>query len=66
MFSYLGFRTAIDLGGESANPGRNIPLAVIGSVLLSALVYILLQIGFLNSVKPQDLANGWGKLNFPA
>ena len=65
VFSYLGFRTAIDLGGESANPGRNIPLAVIGSVLLSALVYILLQIGFLNSVKPQDVLNGWGKLNFP-
>ncbi len=34
VFSFLGFRTAIDLGGETANPGRNIPLAVIGSVLL--------------------------------
>ncbi|MGA7810050.1 APC family permease [Bradyrhizobium sp.] len=65
VFSFLGFRTAIDLGGESANPGRNIPLAVIGAVLLSALVYILLQLGFLNSVKPQDIANGWGQLNFP-
>lgn len=65
VFSFLGFRTAIDLGGESANPGRNIPLAVIGAVLLSAVVYILLQLGFLNSVKPQDIANGWGKLNFP-
>lgn len=65
VFSYLGFRTAIDLGGESANPGRNIPLAVIGSVLLSAAVYILLQYGFLNSVKPQDIAHGWGQLTFP-
>jgi amino acid transporter len=65
VFSFLGFRTAIDLGGESANPGRNIPLAVIGAVLLSAFVYILLQLGFLNSVKPQDIANGWGQINFP-
>ncbi|HEY1412645.1 MAG TPA: APC family permease [Rhodopila sp.] len=65
VFSFLGFRTAIDLGGESANPGRNIPLAVIGAVLLSAVVYILLQLGFLNSIKPQDVANGWDKLNFP-
>jgi amino acid transporter len=64
VFSYLGFRTAIDLGGESSNPGRNIPLAVIGSVLLSAIVYILLQLGFLNSIKPQDVANGWGHINF--
>jgi amino acid transporter len=65
VFSFLGFRTAIDLGGESANPGRNIPLAVIGSVLLSAVIYILLQLGFLNSVKPDDVANGWANINFP-
>jgi amino acid transporter len=39
-------------------------LAVIGSVLLSAIVYILLQLGFLNSIKPQDVANGWGHINF--
>jgi amino acid transporter len=65
VFSFLGFRTAIDLGGESSNPGRNIPIAVIGSVVLSAVIYILLQLGFLNSLKPQDVANGWGQLSFP-
>lgn len=64
VFSYLGFRTAIDLGGESANPGRNIPVAVIGSVLLSAVVYILLQVAFLLALRPQDLANGWMHLTF--
>lgn len=47
VFSYLGFRTAIDLGGESANPHRDIPLAVIGSVILAAAIYILLQFAFL-------------------
>lgn len=65
VFSFLGFRTAIDLGGESANPGRNIPLAVIGAVVLSAVVYILLQLGFLNSVRPQDVAKGWAQIDFP-
>lgn len=65
VFSYLGFRTAIDLGGESANPGRNIPLAVIGSVLLAGVIYILLQLGFLYSIKPQDVIHGWGNINFP-
>jgi amino acid transporter len=65
VFSYLGFRTAIDLGGESSNPGRNIPMAVIGSVVLGAVVYILLQYGFLAALRPSDLANGWAKLNFP-
>ncbi|WP_459696960.1 APC family permease [Acidisoma sp. C75] len=65
VFSYLGFRTAIDLGGESSNPGRHIPLAVIGSVVLAAIVYILLQVGFLAALRPSDLAHGWANLNFP-
>ena len=64
VFSYLGFRTAIDLGGESANPGRNIPLAVIGSVVLSAAVYVLLQLGFLLALHPADLARGWSRMAF--
>jgi amino acid transporter len=64
IFSFLGFRAAIDLGGESGNPGRHIPLAVIGSVLLCAVIYILLQIGFLSALRPADLAHGWARLSF--
>lgn len=65
VFSYLGFRTAIDLAGESDRPGRNIPLAVIGSVILGAVVYVLLQIGFLAALRPADLVHGWARLDFP-
>jgi len=64
VFSYLGFRTAIDLGGESSNPSRHIPIAVIGSVLLSAAIYILLQVAFLTALSPSELANGWAHLSF--
>ncbi|KEO56260.1 APC family permease [Thioclava pacifica] len=64
VFSFLGFRTAIDLGGESANPGRNIPMAVIGSVILAAFVYILLQVAFIMALSPDSLKNGWSSLNF--
>ena len=63
VFSFLGFRTAIDLGGESSDPHRHVPLAVIGSVLL-ATVYVLLQAGFLMALRPSDLAHGWAKLSF--
>ena len=61
VFSYLGFRTAIDLGGESSNPGRHIPMAVIGSVLISAAVYILLQVAFLMALRPADLTQRLGQ-----
>ncbi len=64
VFSFLGFRTAIDLGGESSNPGRHIPMAVIGSVLISAVIYILLQVAFLMALRPQDLTHGWANLTF--
>ncbi|MDR5748983.1 amino acid permease [Caballeronia sp. LZ029] len=64
VFSYLGFRTAIDLGGETANPHRNIPLAVIGSVLLAAALYILLQVAFIWALTPAELAHGWAKISF--
>ena len=64
VFSYLGFRTAIDLGGESSNPSRDIPLAVIGTVLLCAVIYILLQVAFLMALSPADLVHGWAQLSF--
>jgi amino acid transporter len=64
VFSYLGFRTAIDLGGETANPHRDIPLAVIGSVLLAAAIYIMLQVAFIWALSPANLAHGWAQLSF--
>ena len=66
VFSYLGFRQGIELAGETRNPKRNIPIAVIGSVLITAVIYILLQIAFIGAVRPGDLASshGWTNLNF--
>ncbi|MGH9093616.1 MAG: APC family permease [Acidimicrobiales bacterium] len=64
VFSFLGFRQGVELGGESTNPERNIPLAVIGSVLLTAVIYVLLQVAFIGSLAPSDLAHGWQHLSF--
>lgn len=64
VFSYLGFRTAIDLAGESTNPNRYMPFAVIGSVLLAGVVYAGLQVAFLLALDPADLVGGWSNLSF--
>jgi amino acid transporter len=66
VFSYLGFRQGIELAGETRNPKRNIPIAVIGSVLITAVIYILLQVAFIGAVRPSDLvsSHGWAKLDF--
>lgn len=64
VFSFLGFRTAIDLAGETRDPGRSVPFAVIGSVILATLIYIGLQVAFVLAVSPGDIAGGWDHLQF--
>ncbi len=65
IFAYLGFEQAIQLGGETRNPGRNIPPAIIGTMLICVVIYILLQVAFLGALHPAELENGWSQLSFP-
>lgn len=62
VFSYLGFRQGIELAGESNNPKRNVPIAVIGSVLITGVIYVLLQIAFIAALNPKQLSGGWAPL----
>ncbi len=64
IFTFLGFRQAIELAGESANPARNLPFAILGSVLLCLVLYLGLQIAFIGALTPDDLAHGWAHLSF--
>ena len=65
IFSYQGFEQAIQFGGETQNPGRNVPLAVIGSMLVGLVLYIALQVAFLGALEPGNLAKGWDEITFP-
>ncbi len=50
VFAYLGFRQALDFGGEAKNPQRDVPLATILSVLIGMAVYVLLQLAFTGAL----------------
>jgi amino acid transporter len=63
MFSLFGFRTAIDMAGETKNPQTAVPLAIIGAVVISLAIYILLQVAFIGAVPEAHLANGWSNLS---
>lgn len=63
VFSFLGFRQGVELAGETSNPRRNVPLAVIGSVLITGLIYVLLQIAFIAAVDPGALTGGWSAVS---
>jgi amino acid transporter len=59
IFSLLGFEQAVQLGGESANPAKDLPRAVILSILIGAAIYLLIQVAFIGALKPSVLtANG--------
>jgi amino acid transporter len=52
IFAYSGFEQADQLAGEIKNPGRNLPLAIIISVLIGTAIYCLLQIAFIVALPP--------------
>jgi len=47
VFSYMGFRQPTDVGAEVKNPKRNIPLAVVFSMLLSMVIYVIISSTFV-------------------
>jgi amino acid transporter len=64
VFSFMGFQQAILLAGETRNPGRYVPIALIGSVLIGMLIYVGLQVAFITALNPRDISNGWEHLHF--
>jgi amino acid transporter len=56
VFALLGFEQAVQLGGEARNPERDLPRAVILSILIGAGIYLLLQVAFIGALDPKLLA----------
>src|SRR5882762_7659662 len=64
VFSYNGFQSPVNLAGEAHNPGRSVPIAIFGSIVLSTIVYLMLQVAFLGAVSPEHLQEGWAALEY--
>src|SRR4051812_18370463 len=59
IFALLGFEQADQLAGESARPKRDIPRAVIFSVILGAIIYVALQVVFLGALPSSAIGHSW-------
>ena len=64
IFSFFGFQQAIALAGETRNPGKYIPIALVSSVVIGMLIYVGLQVSFITALNPGDLSGGWAHLHF--
>ncbi|MCK9366923.1 MAG: APC family permease [Metallibacterium scheffleri] len=65
VFSFNGFQSPVNLAGEARNPGRSVPFAVLGSIAIATVIYVLLQVAYLGAV-PHDLLMraGWHGIDF--
>src|SRR5881227_1059988 len=59
IFALLGFEQADQLAGESTNPKRDIPRAVLFSVVIGAVIYLALQVVFLGSLPGGQIGHTW-------
>ncbi len=66
VFSYLGFRQSVDLSGEAKNAQRDVPRAIVVSLIVGILLYVLLQLVFLGAVPSGILSKGWGHISYSA
>ena len=64
IFALLGFEQADQLAGESTNPKRDIPRAVIGSIVIGAIIYILLQVVFIAALPASQIRGNWATAAF--
>lgn len=65
VYAFNGFQAPISFAAEAENPNRNIPIAVVSAVIISAIIYVALQFVYLTTMPQSLLAiHGWNHLNF--
>lgn len=64
IYSFNGFQNIVSFSSEAKNPKKDIPLAMILSILITLLVYVVLETAFIGSLPSDLIAKGWSQLNF--
>jgi basic amino acid/polyamine antiporter, APA family len=57
LWAYNGWNDLTFVGGEIKNPGRNIPLALIGGTLVVGFLYIFINLAYFYVLTPTEIAN---------
>ncbi len=64
VYSVNGFQAPLDFSGETRNPRRTIPWAVLTGIGLAVAMYLALQLAFLFTVPESLLGHGWQGVSF--
>ena len=57
LWGYDGWNNLTFVAGEVKNPGRNIPLAIIGSTILIIFLYVFVHVGYFYVLDPTTIAS---------
>ena len=57
LWGYDGWNNLTFVAGEVKDPGRNIPLAIIGSTVLRILLYVFVHVGYFYVLDPTTIAS---------
>ena len=56
FFAYIGFDAVSTGSEESRNPGRDLPIAIIGSLVIATILYILVSVAAVGALPADQLA----------
>ena len=57
LWAYNGWNDLTFVGGEIRNPQRNIPLALIGGMVLVCFLYVFINVAYFYVLTPTEIAN---------
>src|SRR5690606_6798169 len=61
FFAYVGFDAVSTAAEETKNPQRNLPIALVGSLMLCTVFYLLISAGVIGAVGAQPLIDASGE-----
>ena len=65
IFSFNAFQTVINMGSEIKNTKKNIGRGIFLSLLISGIIYVLIQSAYIMAIDPATIAqHGWHGINF--
>ncbi|KAA8434438.1 APC family permease [Weissella paramesenteroides] len=65
IFSFNAFQTVINMGSEIKDTKKNVKRGIFLSLLISGVIYVLIQSAFITAIDPATLAKyGWHGINF--
>ena len=59
VFALQGFEQAVQLAGEARDPKRDLARAILGAMMIGAVLYALLQVVMIGAFDPANLVTGW-------